>query len=270
MTQEKQATTGETTRRGLLAMLAGGLMLISAVWFFAFYLGQSLAQVHMRHKVSGIADQAMDILREAGETLSAPLSPATGEELRRLMKYREVSRLDIADASGRVLWSSQGEGARAGRISTGAKGLSLRVDPVASEGMTLLVARAMVPVRRGQLEARMAMDIDVTGLLAWYRRIVMAIAKAVTVVILGGFFVLGAILFGRWRERAEQEAEVERLRRRNAEEHERMLVLQAQLERLNADMAALNRRLAAAMKSDKRNDAAKPPSPSQKRKRGNG
>ncbi len=229
---------------GLAVLMASALALVLAVWVFAFFLGDSLAQVHMRHKAAGVAGQAAAILRESGEGLPGRLRPQTRAELRRLMKYREVARMDIADGAGRVVWSSAPE-VSAGRIAAEGRALTLRIRKTTGEGYARTFARATVRSGEGRV---ISMEMDVTGLLAWYRRISFLAAKTVTTVLLGGFLVMGMILFGRYRERRHAEDRLQALRRRNAEEQEKVRVLEERLERLNADMARLNRRLAAAMR----------------------
>jgi len=233
----RQARGGQ---RELLALLIGGLLLVAAVWTFSLYLGNRLANVHMRHAAAGVARQAAEVLRETGATGTAgdTLPAGTRTELRRLMKYRDVMALEIVDRDGRILWSSGGNPA----TSAMAAGFSLHRLTV--DGLPRTVADARVPVGDVTVGVRQ----DVTGILGWYNDVFIAVAKAVTTVILAGFLVTGAVLLRRQRENAEAETALQALRRRNAEEHERVLVLQAQLERLNADMAELTRRLGRTMK----------------------
>ncbi len=229
-------------QRELLALLIGGLLLVAAVWTFSLYLGNRLADVHMRHAATGIARQAAEVLRETGAagTVDDTLPAGTQAELRRLMKYRDVMALEIVDRNGRTIWSSGDRPADA----AAAAGLSLH--RITVDGLPRTVIDARVPAG----EVTVSIRQDVTGILGWYNDVFIAVAKAVTTVILAGFLVTGAVLLRRQRESAEAETALETLRRRNAEEHERVLVLQAQLERLNADMAELTRRLGRTMKEN--------------------
>ncbi len=242
------------TENGILGLLAGGVILVLAIWIFAFSLSGTLAGIHMRHKAQGVSMQAAEVLREAGETLKQGLKPQTRAELRRLMKYREVARMDIADAAGRVIWSSDA-GGQAGRIAAPASG-GLRMEryQVAADGLRQVFARSTMPVSGLGV---ISLDIDMTGLLAWYERISLLVAKTLTAVVIGGFLVMGTILFGKYRERAQAETRLETLRRQNAEEQKKVLELQAQLEELNAGMARLNRKLAGAMQDEKNARAGK-------------
>ncbi len=226
-------------QRELLALLIGGLLLVAAVWTFSLYLGNRLADVHMRHAAAGIARQAVEVLRETGAADAAgdALPAGTQAELRRLMKYRDVLALEIVGGDGRSIWSSGKGTLEAGAFS---------LHRVTVDGLPRIMADARVSVGDVTVGVRQ----DVTGILGWYNDVFVAVAKAVTTVILAGFLVTGAVLLRRQRENAEAETALEALRRRNAEEHERVLVLQAQLERLNADMAELTRRLGRAMKEN--------------------
>ncbi len=238
--------TGERrTRHGqreLLGLLIGGLLLVAAVWIFALYLGNRLADVHMRHAAAGVARQAAEVLRETGavDVAGNSLPAGTQTELRRLMKYRDAMALEIVDHNGRTVWSSGSKPAGA----TATAGFSLH--RITVDGLPRTVIDARVPAGNVTVGVRQ----DVTGILGWYNDVFIAVAKAVTTVILAGFLVTGAVLLRRQRENAEAETALQALRRRNAEEHERVLVLQAQLERLNADMAELTRRLGQAMKEN--------------------
>ncbi len=240
--------TKRQTENGILGLLAGGVILVLAIWIFAFSLSGTLAGIHMRHKVQGISMQVAEVLREAGETLKQDLKPQTRAELRRLMKYREVARMEIADAAGRVIWSSDAT-VKAGRIAAPAGG-GLRMEhyQITSDGLSQSFARSTFALA-GQ--GFISLDVDMTGLLAWYERISFMVAKALTAVVIGGFLVMGTILFGKYRERAQAETRLEALRRQNAEEQKKVLELQAQLEELNAGMARLNRKLAGAMQDGK-------------------
>ncbi len=235
----RQARSGQ---RELLALLIGGLLLVAAVWVFSLYLGNRLADVHMRHAVAGVARQAAEVLREtgaanvAGESLPAD----TQTELRRLMKYRDVMALEIVGRNGRTVWSSGGGSANVAATA----GFSLH--HITVDGLPRTVIDARVPAGNVTVGVRQ----DVTGILGWYNDVFVAVAKAVTTVILAGFLATGAMLLRRQRENVEAETALDILRRRNAEEHERVLVLQAQLERLNADMAELTRRLGRTMKEN--------------------
>ncbi len=243
------ATTCNTKKpeRGIIGLLAGGAVLIAAVWAFAIFLGGSLAQVHMRHKAQGVSVQTAMVLHEAGETLAGPLKPATQTELRRLMKYREVARMDIADASGRVVWSSAHD-ASAGRIAV--PETSMRMTTYKTGNAELERAYTHTAARMTSPAGLVALDIDVTGMIAWYRRISFIAAKAITTVLLGGFFVMGMILFGKYHERQKAETRLDALRRENAIEQEKVRALQAQLDELNAAMASFNRKLGSAMKDN--------------------
>ena len=242
----KPARSASNHEKGLIWLLGGGLALIAAVWIFAFQLGDSLARLHIKHRVEGVAQQVMEVLAETGSRPAGALSAAADRELRSLIKYREVENLRIADGAGRVVWSSSGS--KEERIQSGGEKTSVKLRKTAEGELSRTMAQAVIAMKG----ALVAMDMDMTGLLAWYQRIIFAIAKVVTTVIVGGFLVIGAILFGKWREEREAETALSALRREKAEEHERVLVLQAQLEKLNADMAALTRRLGEAMR-DKSN-----------------
>ncbi len=238
--ETRQARKGQ---RELLALLVGGLLLVAAVWSFSLYLGNRLAEVHMRHAAAGVARQAEEVLRETAGTATPAngLSPRAEAELRRLMKYRDVMALEIAARDGRLVWFS-GAGPAADR--TAAPDFALY--RVTIDGLPRTVAATRV--RTGDVVVGVRQDV--TGILGWYHDVFIAVAKAVTTVILAGFLVTGVVLMRRQRENAEAETALESLRRRNAEEHERVLVLQAQLEKLNADMAELTRRLGRTMKEN--------------------
>ncbi len=237
-TETRRAQGGQ---RGLLALMVGGLLLVAAVWVFSLYLGNRLADVHMRHAAAGVARQAVEVLRETGvaEAARAPLPARADTELRRLMKYRDVMALEIVGRDGRTVWSSGGNPA-----ARAASGFSLR--RVTVDGLPRTVADARMTAGGVTVGVRQ----DVTGILGWYNDVFIAVAKAVTTVVLAVFLFTGVVFLRRQRESAEAETELEALRRRNAEEHERVLVLQAQLERLNADMAELTRRLGRTMKEN--------------------
>ena len=230
---------------GIAGLLAGAVILIAAVWIFALLLSGNLARVHMRHKAQGVTMQTAQLLRESGETLSGPLKPATRTELRRLMKYREVERMDIADASGRVIWSSAND-ANAGRIAMTGETLEMRTYKAGPAELKRDFAHSAA--RIDAPAALVALDMDVTGMIAWYKRISFMVAKTITTVLLGGFFVTGMIMFGRYHDRQKAETRLAALRRENAREQEKVRALQKQLDELNAAMAQFNRKIGSAMK----------------------
>ena len=252
----KVATTMENERQlagGLIGLVAGAVLLILAVWMFALFLGENLAVVHMRHKTQGVSEQAAAIVRKFS---AASIDKAARTELARLMKYREVERIDIADAAGRIIWSSDPSGLN-GRISidsealAGANGLDLDVRKRTNLSENQFFARSLAVIGDdGRTTGLVALEMDMTGLVAWYRRISILVAKVITTVLSAAFLVMGFMLFGKYRERKKAETRLEKLRRQNEEEQKKINELNAQLANLNEDMARLNRKLAEAMGQD--------------------
>jgi len=236
--------TETVSENGILGLLAGGAVLVMSIWLLAFQIGDHLARVHVRHMSKGIAGQTAEVLRAGAEDLTTPLKAATRRELQRLMHYRSVTRMDIADASGKVIWSSD-KSMGAGRLAWPASGgLELQAYRRTMEGMTRNLARSVAPLGDKGL---VSLEMDMSGLLAWYKRISFMMAKGLTTVVVAVFLLMGVILFGKYRERAQAQRNLAALRKRNAEERAKVRRLQADLEELNAGMARLTRELAKAM-----------------------
>lgn len=232
-----------------VSVLLAGLVVILLMWLFVQALSGALAEAHLRHKVSGLAGQVVRALAQGGWDGRGALSEAAAAELKGLVRHTDAERLLIADSTGRVLWSSEEDGV-ARRLAVERKTpLALRLETVRSGEIRRKMARALVRAGMpGGKSVIVAVDLDATGTLAWYRQIGAVFAKVMTVLIAAAMLLVGLVMHRRLRERLAAMMELEALRRRNDEEHRRVEALQMQLVRLQEEMAALNRRLARAMR----------------------
>ena len=234
-----------------LISLLVGLVLIMAVWLFTQTLSGVLAETHLRHKASGIATMAAETLNRAGwDGRTAPAEPLR-RELRQLVRFSDAERLVVADADGRVLFSTDDAGVAQRLAVPREQALSLRLQPVQEGEIVRRIAHAVTRVKVGEGQrAVVALAIDATGTLAWYRQIGLVFAKVMAVLVIAAMLLIGLLVHRRITERMQAMAELEELRRRNDEEHRRAEALQMKLVRLQEELAALNRRLAETMRQN--------------------
>ncbi len=234
-----------------LITLIVGLVLMAMVWLFTQTLSGVLAETHLRHKASGIAAMAADTLNRAGWNGRGELAEPLRRELRQLVRFSDAERLAVADANGRVVFSTDGAGIPQRLAAPRKKPLSLRMVSERDGEIVRRMAHVMtrVTLSNGQ-SALVAMAVDATGTLAWYRQIGLVFAKVMAVLVIAAMLLIGLLVHRRLTERMQAMATLEALRQRNDEEHRRAEALQMKLVRLQEELAALNRRLAETMRQN--------------------
>lgn len=226
--------TGTHPENGLIGLLAAAALLVVVVWVTLFSLADTLARSHA-------AARAQDIGRHVEEVLKSAPAPQVGSELKRLMRDMHVQRLALADETGKLLWASD---ATIGRPAPD-KEPRLSWRALNAEGAPGLWLRLNRPLAG---DTRLLLELNVTASLARYRAVARVIAEALTLILLLGFFIAAAILFGRYRERLQARDALQRLRRENEEEQRRIRDLQRQLDEINGELARLTGNLADTMR----------------------
>ncbi|HHN68209.1 MAG TPA: hypothetical protein ENK15_09285 [Thermopetrobacter sp.] len=218
---------------GLIGLMAATAVLVVAVWVTLFSLADTLARSHAVARAHDVAGQVERVVRA--------MPPAqAGAELNRLMRYMHVRRLAVTNGEGRTVWASDATARQAAL----AKGPRIGWREVNAEGVRGLWLRLQKTLTGGR---RLLLQFDVTPSLTRYRAVARLIAEALTLIVLLGFFVAAAILFGRYRERLQARDALDRLRRENEREQRRIRDLQRQLDEINGQLASLTGRLAETM-----------------------
>lgn len=258
---QSKATAGEGStaaatrfvdpREGVfLITLLVGLVMIALVWLFTQMLGGVLAETHLRHKAAGLSTLTAETLREAGWDGRGPLDESLRQQLRQLVRFSDAEHLVVADANGRVLFSTEEAGIAQRLAAPREQSLSLHVTTEKEGEILRRMAHVVARVPLNGRHALVAFDLDATGTLAWYRQIGLVFAKVMAVLVIAAMLLIGLLVHRRITERMQTRAELEALRRRNDEEHRRAEALQMKLVHLQEELATLNRRLAETMRQN--------------------
>ncbi len=226
----------------LIGILGIGFGLAVAAWIFVHVFSAKLAEVHLKHQARGIAAQVVEML-----TAKDPARPDENA-LQITMDMMGIRGLAVLGNDGRILIHA-GEFAKAAdgkKVVRAAKDVRMSSLMQNVDGIARRYVHVMVPDKKTGLVTIMDMEAD--GLIAWYRRIGTIFAEVITGLLALGVLVIGLTLTRRYQERTAAETALEKLRRQNAEEQQRVEALQFQLIRLQEEMAQLNRKLARSMK----------------------
>ena len=226
----------------LIGILGIGFVLALAAWIFVHVFSVKLAEVHLKHRAKGIAEEVVRMLG------SEPQGQAIEGALRVTMEMMGIRGLAVLGNDGNILIHA-GKLAKVAdgqKVIKGADGIRLSSMMQNVDGLAQRYVHVVVPDEQSGLVAIMDMEAD--GLIAWYRRIGTVFAEVITGLLALGVLVIGLTLSRRYQERVLAESALEKLRRQNAEEQRRVEALQLQLIRLQEEMAQLNRKLAQAMK----------------------
>ena len=235
-------TTERFLSRGLPALLIGGALLIAAVWWATLQLAATLGQAHVHGKMADVAGKARTVL-------SQPLSEQEKYgALKWLGQFRDVRRLELRDAQGRLVWRNHASISQV-RRALPAPGKTVTEQRII-DGMARIMARHHAVMDVNGRQMHLLLEADVTNMLAYYRQVAVVVAKALTTVLLAAVFLMGWLLLARWRE---QRALAEELRALLADAG-RGEDWRAAVEHLNAQNAAMLRRVL----SLAGNDAAQP------------
>jgi len=180
--------------RVILPLLLGAAVLVLAVFVLALGTAKSLTELHVRHKVQSIAQQAAQVWREHADARGRP--DAQGALLLQgLMRFRDVEALALA-RDGQLLW------ARPQGWRPPAQAPSLRLFTAAPDGIRrhFALAREQMTIAGALLEV--AVKLDITGIAASYRAIALLMAKLVSSVLIAAFLVIGVLVLRRERRQA--------------------------------------------------------------------
>ncbi|GEM_PF-6557339 len=236
-------------RHGLVALVIGGALLIASVWLVTLHLASSLGQMHVQAKMADIARKAQLALQQDDE--------AAGhlQALQWLARFRDVRRMELHDAAGKVIWRNPDNVSRVVRAAPENGQTVLEQRTV--DGLPRIMARHAALLRMDDKPVQLVLEADVSTLLASYRQVAMLVAKAITTALLAGIFLMGWLITLRWRE---QRALIARLREMLAQEAGQPVETgddwRQMLDALSTRNAALLRRMTALAQQNAGEDTA--------------
>ncbi len=232
--------------RGLPALIAGGAVLIAAVWLLAWQLADVLARTHVQQKMQDVAAKAESVLREPGAPFSGKslaLSPRTRQALADLARFRDIYRMELRDGQGNIVWRNVSSISRVKRSWPKDGGIVIERRNVDGLLRSMARYRAQISTAGGRT-LHLLMELDATPQLTAYHRVALLVAKAITTVVLAAMLLMGWMLMLRAREREALVRKLAESSNDNAAPADEAEGLRHQIEELSAKNAALLRRMA--------------------------